>query len=85
MEIKLTETIEKVVNIEFPYYSKSANAAYKVFNEKEMLRVGSYWPEISYTDYGLSSLPFKDDCTQITESEFKELYQITLTKLNEKL
>ena len=85
MEIIIKHEVETKLNIDFPYYSKNTVYAYKVINEKETLKIGTHWPSIEFNDYGISTQPFQSDASQITETEFKELYQIALTKLNEKL
>ena len=85
MEIKGTiKSIEKVVTINLPYYSKNAVYVYKVISENETLKVGFVYPSIEVSAY-LSDMPFAKDTKEITEEEFKEKYNEVLTKLNEKL
>ena len=84
MEIKVKETIEKVVTIELPYYCKSVCYAYKVISDKEVLDVAYN----SSTGIGIKIETYVYEgivnATPITADEFNEIYTEVLIKINKK-
>lgn len=79
-KITTTKTTEEAIEVELPYYSRSLCYAYKVVDKESAVDVC-----IDDTNFGIirssSSHAFNDNCTQITEEEFNQLFTETLNKL----
>jgi len=85
MIIKIPETINKEVEINHPYYSKSNCFAYKVISEELVIHVN--YKSDNYRAIEQRSIrscePFAEDAIKITEEEFWLLYNDTKEKLYE--
>ncbi len=52
MKVRVTTTIESDVDITIPYYSKNGGFVYKIFSEKECIRVSESDNEIKVLPIG---------------------------------
>lgn len=86
MEVKFTKITEQKVNIQLPYYSKYHHIAYKVINDKDVLKVntGNVLFGIEYQSFLIDNI-FDTESVEITEAEFNELYFQTQSRLNQLL
>ena len=89
--MKITKTITQKVEIEvqFPYYSKDNVCHwYKVISEDKMVKIFretySEYCSIDLTQYCIANA-FDERCTVITEQEFNEKYNETITNITNNL
>jgi hypothetical protein len=82
MKLKLTETITKEVEIELPYFSKSACHFYKVYSDISCITVCTLDGNLEISQ-AASSLAFRDGHTEASnEHEFDLAYENVMNALN---
>jgi hypothetical protein len=88
--MKITKTITQKVEIEvqFPYYSKDNICHwYKAISENKMIKIFSGsdgYCSVDLSEYNIASA-FDERCTVITEQEFNEKYNETITNITNNL
>jgi len=89
MKITIKKSVDQEIEMpEFPFYVKEGeDRYYKIYSEKECFKVASYDFDPSIHSKYPSSIALNDfaKCKIITEEEFKEFYNMVLTKIEEKL
>lgn len=84
MEIKLKKQIEETVNLELPYYAKTAAHVYCINKKGECISVCNYDPCLSISFHG-GVIPSALDGEQITADEFNDTYMMVQSKLLNKI
>ena len=79
MEIKINETKEITVNIDFPHFTKSTISAYKILSETEVIRVGFICLSIELQQLSGHMIV---DVEAISEEEFNKVYNEVESKLS---
>jgi len=89
MKITITTTKKESKEIElpeFPFYLKGKDCAYKIIDEEKCVSITDFHFLTIEGNY-MSSIPLNrfDEMLIISEEEFKEFYNMVLTKIEETL
>ena len=89
MKITITTTKKESKEIElpeFPFYLKGKDCAYKIIDEEKCVSITDFHFLTIEGNY-MSSIPLNrfDELLIITEKEFKEFYNMVLSKIEEML
>ena len=89
MKITVKKSVDQEIELpEFPFYLKEGKCTcYKIYSEKECVKVASYDFNPSIQSKYTTSVALNDfeNSEIITEKEFKEFYKIVLTKIEKNL
>lgn len=77
--IKISETIEKEIEITFPYCSKSICYAYAVLNEATVIQL--QLDKTAIEIHHNVALALRQTCEQITYAEFMVLYNLLMDNI----
>ena len=87
MKITIKKSVDQEIEMpEFPFYVKEGEfRCYKVYSEKECIRVSSFYLDPAIQSKYTTSVALDDfeECEIITEEEFKEFYKMILNKIEE--
>jgi len=89
MKITIKKSVDQEIEMpEFPFYVKEGeDICYKIYSEKECLKVASYDfnPSIQSKYWTSIALNNFAKCKIITEEEFKEFYKLVLKMIEKEL
>jgi len=89
MKITIKKSVDQEIEMPgFPFYVKEGEyRCYKVYSEKECIRVSSFYldPEIQSKYTTSVALDDFEKCEIITEEEFKEFYKMVLKMIEKEL
>ena len=87
MKILVKKYVEQEIELpEFPFYLKKMYSVYKIINEDNCVSVNDYCePSIECQGHTAVALKEFENSEIITKEEFKEFYNMVLTKIEEKL
>ena len=87
MKITVQKLVEQEIEMpEFPFYLKRVYSVYKIINEDNCVSVNDYCePSIECQGHTVVALKEFENSEIITKEEFKEFYNMVLTKIEEKL